>query len=174
MRLEGGFMRGRGDGRRAQALKPEAHAMGDDDTLRRLRALNARFIHNFVTNDVASHDRILHERFVCIGSDGARRLRPEYLKRWATGFDPKVIVYWDYRDERIAVFGTVALVSATNKHVVVRNGSETVGMTAYTDTYVLEGGAWTCIQAQLTPVSPEHYPPDDTIVARYVCGVRQP
>ncbi len=26
-----------------------------------LRALNARFIHNFITNDVPSHDAILHK-----------------------------------------------------------------------------------------------------------------
>ena len=30
------------------------------ETLRYLHALNARFIHNYVTNDVASHDAILH------------------------------------------------------------------------------------------------------------------
>ena len=52
-----------------------------------LRALNARFIHNFVTNDVASHDAILHPRFVCIGSNGARRERAPYLRAWAHGFD---------------------------------------------------------------------------------------
>ena len=32
------------------------------ETMNELRALNARFIHNFVTNDVASHDAILHPR----------------------------------------------------------------------------------------------------------------
>jgi hypothetical protein len=30
-----------------------------------LRALNARFIDNFITNDVPSHDAILHEGFIC-------------------------------------------------------------------------------------------------------------
>ena len=52
-----------------------------------LRALNARFIHNFITNDVASHDAILHEGFVCIDPDGRRVGRDEYLRRWATQFD---------------------------------------------------------------------------------------
>ena len=37
-----------------------------------LRALNARFIHNFITNDVPSHDAILHEDFICITPTGAR------------------------------------------------------------------------------------------------------
>lgn len=31
-----------------------------------LRALNARFINNFITNDVPGHDAILHKDFICI------------------------------------------------------------------------------------------------------------
>ena len=34
-----------------------------------LRALNAKFIHNFVTCDVKAHSAIIHERFVCIMDD---------------------------------------------------------------------------------------------------------
>ena len=34
------------------------------DVMSELRALNARFIHNFVTRDVASHDAILHPAFI--------------------------------------------------------------------------------------------------------------
>ena len=37
-----------------------------------LRALNARFIHNFITNDVPSHDAILHKDFICIDPSGRR------------------------------------------------------------------------------------------------------
>lgn len=136
-----------------------------------LRALNAKFIHNFVTNDVASHDAILHERFTSILTNGARLPRKDYLTAWATGFDPDVIVYWDYRDERIDVFGdALALVSSTNKWVRRRDGAEVTGMTRYTDTYVFESGAWKCILAQLTNVTPEHYPADSTIVRKYVRG----
>jgi hypothetical protein len=74
-----------------------------------LRALNAKFIHNFVTNDVPSHDAILHKDFTCINAAGGRFSRADYLKYWATGFDPERIVYWDYRDELIDVFGSTAL-----------------------------------------------------------------
>ena len=35
------------------------HSHRSAETMSELRALNARFIHNFVTNDVASHDAIL-------------------------------------------------------------------------------------------------------------------
>ena len=83
-----------------------------------LRALNALFIENFARNDVQSHDPILHPDFICIGSNGARTGRGAYLKRWATGFDAGVIVYWDVWDEFITVVGNVALVRATNKEIV--------------------------------------------------------
>jgi ketosteroid isomerase-like protein len=140
------------------------------DTMRELRALNARFIHNFITNDVASHDAITHERFICITAKGKREAKAPYLARWATGFDPEVIVYWDTRDEAISIFGDVALVRSTNKHTIRRDGRETTGMTTYTDTYLREGATWKCIQAQLTPVAPECWPGDETIVRKYVKG----
>jgi hypothetical protein len=141
--------------------------------LHELRTLNARFIHNFVTNDVASHKTITHEDFLYISTKGERVDRAEYLCQWATGFDPKVIVYWDVRDERIDIFGDCALVRATNKYIQWINGQEVVGMTTYTDTYILEGGRWLCVQAQLTAVSPENYPGDETIISSYINGLLQ-
>jgi uncharacterized protein DUF4440/uncharacterized protein DUF1706 len=140
---------------------------------RRLRSLNARFIRNFVTNDTTSHDQITHRDFVSITATGAREDRAAYLARWATGFDPNVITYWDYRDELISLSGPVALVRAVTKYVIARKGTERTGMTMYTDTYIHENGEWTCVQAQLTPVAPEHYPPDDTIVQAYIRGQLQ-
>jgi len=145
-------------------------ASGD---LQELRSINKRFIHHFITNDVPGPSRLVHERFVCLTARGKRDNRADYLVRWATGFDPEVIVYWDIRDESIDVFGDVALVRSTNKHVVRRDGKDVTGMTMYTDTYLREGGAWRCIQAQSTPVAPEHYPGDETIIRRYVKGVIQ-
>ena len=141
------------------------------DAITQLRAMNAKFIHNFVTNDVKSHDAITHERFIFITPTGARMKRADYLTYWATAFDPEVIVYWDYRDELITVFDNVALVRSTNKHIRRRDGVEVMGMSTYTDTYLRENGEWKCIQAQLTPVAPEHYPSDATIVRKYVNGI---
>jgi len=94
-----------------------------------LCALNARFIHNFITNDVGSHDAILHPDFICITPTGARVSRADYLEAWATGFDAGRIPYYDYRDEKIDVFGDTALVRSTNKRVGSKDGVETVGMT---------------------------------------------
>ncbi len=138
-----------------------------------LRALNARFIENFIRNDVKSHDALLHRDFLYIRSNGARVDRETYLKGWATGFDPKVIVYWDVRDELITRIGNVALVRATNKEIIRRDGRDRASMSTYTDTYVFEGGLWKCIQAQITPVAPDQEPGDDTIISVYREGVRQ-
>ena len=138
-----------------------------------LRALNARFIHNYITNDVPSHDAILHPEFICITPTGARVSRADYLRAWATGFDAERFPYYDYRDEKIDVFGDTALVRSTNKRVTAQDGGESVGMTMYTDIYVRRDGAWKCIQAQITPVTPANYPADQTIVRKYIKGHAQ-
>ena len=144
------------------------------ETINQLRAVNARFIHNFVTRDVTSHDALLHPDFINILPTGQRWDRATYLEYWATAFDPGVIIYWDVRDELITVVGDVALVRSTNRHVRRRDGKDVTGMTTYTDTYLFENSAWTCIQAQLTAVAPEFYPADDTIVSVYIEGKLQP
>jgi len=141
-----------------------------DRSLVALRRLNAKFIHNFVTNDVAAQAAIVHKRFTCIMPNGLRLNRADYLTYWATGFDPDVITYWDYRDEKIEIFGDVALVCATNCYTRRRDGIANSGMTIYTDTYLLEDGLWSCIQAQITPMQADYFPPDDTVVRRYHRG----
>ena len=146
----------------------------EQDDLKQLRALNAKFIHNFVTNDVAAHDAIIHPEFRTITPSGGHMDRAAYLVEWATGFDPDVIPYWDMRDERITLLGDVALVTATTKYVRVLGGVEKVGMTCYTDTYLRTAGLWLCVLAQLTPVASANYPSDHTIVVRYIRGQLQP
>lgn len=154
-------------------MAPDSGYLASPHARQDLRWLNAVFIENFINNDVISHDAILHAGFIAIQGDGARIDRESYLRKWATGFDPEVIVYWDVRDELITVVGNVALVRATNKHVIRRDGREMTGMTTYTDTYVYESGAWKCVQAQITPLAPEHEPGDDTILTVYLKGVNQ-
>ena len=144
------------------------------DDLKALRALNKRFIHNFVTNDVPSHSAILHPEFRTVTFTGGHVAKGPYLDAWATGFDPEVIVYWDMRDERITLIADTAFVTATNKWIRRREGKEVLGMTCYTDSYVRTDGVWLCALAQITPVSPENYPTDDTIVVKYIRGRLQP
>ena len=57
-----------------------------------------------MTNDVPSHDAILHADFLYMTSGGMRIDRESYLKRWANLFDPEVVPYWDTRDELITVY----------------------------------------------------------------------
>jgi hypothetical protein len=143
------------------------------DDLAQLKTLNARFIHNFVTNDVPSHDQIIHERFDCITPSGRWLNRKDYLERWKTGFDPEVYLYWDYRNEKIAIIGNVAFVRSVTKYITLKDGKETMGMTQYTDTYIKENGVWKCTHVQLTNVTPENYPGDETIVKKYIKGKMQ-
>src|SRR6185436_10749487 len=78
--------------------------------LAELKATNAKFIHNFVTNDTTSHSKIIHSSFVLITPRGGKVGRKEYLAEWAHGFDVTKYYYWDYRDENISIYGTFALV----------------------------------------------------------------
>lgn len=144
-------------------------ANGQSD-LEQLKKINARFIHNYVTNDTASHNKILHPDFICISSNGQVVNRTDYLNQWATGFDPKVITYWDYRDEFIKIFGTMALVHSINKYTVEKNGKSVTGMSIYTDTYVKQNGEWRCVQAQITALTPDQYRGDASIVRKYING----
>src|SRR5438105_12714387 len=122
-------------------MQPANRNHPSDETTNELRALNARFIHNFVTNDGPSHDAILHPDFINIWPTGQRWDRATYLTYWATAFDPKVIVYWDVRDELITIIGNVALVRATNKHTSRRDGKEMTGLPMSHHTYLLDDGA---------------------------------
>ena len=154
-------------------MQTVASRLPHDDLVAELKALNARFIHNYVTNDVSSHDAMMHPDFICIGPRGIRQNRADYLKQWATQFDPEVVVYWDVRDEVITIVDNVALVRSTNKRTIRRDGTETTGMSTYTDTYLFQKGQWKCIQAQIQTLPPESYPGDDTIVSVYIKGKRQ-
>ena len=144
------------------AIGSSTRAQSDREELKKL---NATFIHNFVTNDSASHRRILHPEFVCINSQGQRVERKAYLDAWANGFNG--YTYWDYRNEEISIFGNCALIRSINKYTYARNGREVSGMSIYTDTYVKENGRWLCVQAQITEVSPAHFHGDDRIVRSY-------
>ena len=90
------------------------------------------------------------------------------------GFDAERIPYFDYRDELTHVFGATALLRSTNKSIRRVDGVEATGMTMYTDAYVHENGAWKCIRVQITTVTPANYPPDETIVKKYVKGKALP
>src|SRR5882762_2187695 len=78
----------------------------------RLSALNKQFIRNFLQQDVAAHNEIIHPNFVCIESDGSIVHREEYLKNWASDYDHSGYQSFDYTDECIRIFHEMALVRA--------------------------------------------------------------
>jgi ketosteroid isomerase-like protein len=143
-----------------------------EDAVAVLGRLNRQFIANHVANDAVAHARLLHPQFTYLGSTGQWLDRQDYLRGWAHWFDAGRMVYWDMRDERIDVFGAVALVSACNKSIELVGGEEHVSFAAYTDTYLLEDGRWRCIRAQIGPVAEDNWPLDSTIVCAYHHGIR--
>jgi hypothetical protein len=145
-----------------------ASAQSDDHSA--LKKLNATFIHNFVTNDTASHNKIIHRDFQYVSSGGNVVNRKDYINEWAHGFDPKVIKYWDYRDEAIRIFGNMALVRSINKMIIAKDGKDVTAMTIYTDTYIKEKGEWKCVQAQITRMEEKFFRGDDKIVRKYIDG----
>ncbi len=130
-----------------------------------LKKLNAIFIHNFVMGDTVSHSRIIHPDFIHVSSEGRYTARKEYLENWAQGFEG--IVYWDYRDEDIRIFGNTALIHSQNKCISIKDGKEQVSYWMYTDTYIRENGQWKCVQAQIGKVAPQYVAADETIVRLY-------
>ena len=118
----------------------------------RLSALNAQFIKNFLTQDVKAHSGIIHKDFVCIESNGAIVSREVYLKNWATDHDNSGYTSFTYTDEKIRIFGNMALVRAKTVYTMNVDGKKVEGYTIYTDTYIKENGKWQCVQVQITPV----------------------
>jgi ketosteroid isomerase-like protein len=120
--------------------------------LAQLKAINAQFIKNFLTQNAAAHDTIIHQDFVCVESNGSIVDRSTYLKNWATDFDNSGYKSFDYTDETIRIFGNIALVRAKTIYTKEDQGQNTTGYTIYTDTYLKENGQWKCIQVQITPI----------------------
>lgn len=117
-----------------------------------LRELNRQFIENFLKQDVAKHNEIIHPDFVCIESNGSIVSRDAYLKAWATDFNNSGYTSFRYEDEVMRIFGNTALVRAKTVYTKNVEGKTVTGYTIYTDTYVKEEGTWKCVQVQITPV----------------------
>lgn len=141
----------------------QADAQASDMAI--LKELNAKFIHNFVTNDTAAHSLIIHPDFIHINTEGKYTGRAKYLENWAHGF--RDIVYWDYRGEDIKLFGNTALVHSQNKCIAIKDGKEDISYWMYTDTYIKENGEWKCVQAQIGKVTRENLAGEGTILRKY-------
>jgi ketosteroid isomerase-like protein len=117
-----------------------------------LSKLNAQFIKNFIEQNVAAHEKIIHEDFICIENSGAIVNRDDYLKAWAHDYADGNFTSFSYTDECIRIFGNAALVRSRTVYTKNKSGEVIEGNTIYTDTYVKQNGEWKCVQAQITPV----------------------
>lgn len=134
---------------RSQPMQDKSNPQ-DHETLSKL---NAQFIRNFIRQDTASHNKIIHPDFVCIQSSGAILNREDYLKGWATGYQTAGYTSFEYTDEVIRVFGNMALVRSRTIYTKIKDGVKTSGNSVYTDTYIKENGTWLCVQAQITGIA---------------------
>jgi ketosteroid isomerase-like protein len=121
--------------------------MTHQDDLLALSKLNASFIQNFINQDVAGHDRILHQDFICIENSGEIVGRQDYLRDWATAYESSGCTSFRHEDELIRIFGNVALVRSKTVSTKLIDGELVKGNTIYTDIYVKENGKWLCVQA---------------------------
>jgi hypothetical protein len=124
----------------------------ETDDLKILSALNAQFIKNFINQDTASHNTIIHRDFVCIQGNGIIVRREEYMKGWANGYSHSGYKTFAFTDELIRIFGNVALILSRTPYTKEVDGKIISGSSVYTDTYIKENGRWWCVQAQITPV----------------------
>jgi ketosteroid isomerase-like protein len=123
-----------------------------ENDLDALKRLNAQFIRNYVAQDVASHDQIIHEDFVCIQNSGTIMGREEYLEDWGHDYSRSGFTGFEYSDEHIRIFGDMALIRSKTTWTRMVNGKVLRGSSIYTDTYRKENGRWRCVQAQITPI----------------------
>jgi ketosteroid isomerase-like protein len=123
-----------------------------NNDLKKLSALNALFIRNFVGQDTVTHDEIIHKDFVCVESNGQIVDRKQYMLNWHTDYERSKFKSFTYTDEHIRVFGNMALVRSKTEYTRVANGKEVQGHAIYTDTYIKEKDRWWCVQAQITPI----------------------
>ncbi|HVI43527.1 MAG TPA: nuclear transport factor 2 family protein [Chitinophaga sp.] len=131
---------------------PRENRVRADSDRGQLSALNARFVRDYMTNDVPSHDQLIHPDFVYISPSGKRIGREEYLKAWAHGWDQEQDKSFEYTNEVIRIFGNMALITCNAMHTRRDNDNIISDKTVYTDTYVKENGRWRCVQAQITQV----------------------
>ena len=130
------------EGELARATSKIGGAMTDDQSAdkTKLSELNAQFIRNFITNDVVSHNEIIHKDYVYISVDGKIVSRDDYMKAWAHGWDDKVDKAFEYTNEVIRIFKDTGLVRADILCSRLENGKLVHRHNVYTDVYVKENG----------------------------------
>ena len=85
-----------------------------DETV--LISINRQFIRNFLNNDTAEHNKIIHpSNFLFIGPNGKLLARNEYMQAWAHGYDKTIMPEFDLEEVQVRVFDNMALIVAKTK-----------------------------------------------------------
>ena len=112
-----------------------------------LKALNAAFIHGYMTRDTASLAPIFADDFMLINPSGQRRNRQEVLNGFISS---PHFLSCDVDTVEIRLYGTIGLVLARAVFTTDENGKKTTGKTNYLDVYEKRRGRWVAIAAHVT------------------------
>ena len=112
-----------------------------------LKALNAAFIHGYMTRDTVSLGPIFADDFILINPAGQRRNRQEVLNGFVSSSH---FVSCDVDTVEIRLYGTIGLVLARAVFTTDENGKKTTGKTNYLDVYEKRRGRWVAIAAHVT------------------------
>ncbi len=109
-----------------------------------IRRLNQQYIDASLAGDVEWYRRMLAEDFVCIDSDGSVLDKTAFLRQTAQGSD---LAEYRLDEVEIRFYGDLAWVRATG---LWTSKAGVPGISRYIDIYVLKGGEWQVISAQIT------------------------
>lgn len=111
-----------------------------------LKAINAAFIHGYVTRDTASLSHIFAGDFILINPSGQRRNKQEVLE----GFiNAPHFLSCKVDTVEIRLYGNTGLVLARAVFVSDDNGKKTTGKTDYLDVYEKRKGRWVAVAAHV-------------------------
>jgi ketosteroid isomerase-like protein len=117
---------------------------GDEDAL---KALNAAFIHGYMTKDTARLSPIFADDFILINPSGQRRNRQEVLNGFISS---PHFLSCEVDTVGIRLYGTIGLVLARAVFTTDDNGKKTTARTDYLDVYEKRKGRWVAIAAHVT------------------------
>jgi uncharacterized protein (TIGR02246 family) len=112
-----------------------------------LKALNAAFIHGYMTKDTAKLSPIFADDFILINPSAQRRNKQEVLNGFVTS---PHFLSCEVDTVEISLHGSIGLVHARAVFTTEDNTKKTTGKTDYLDVYEKRKGRWVAIAAHVT------------------------
>jgi ketosteroid isomerase-like protein len=122
-------------------------SQGQSNDADALKALNAAFIHGYMTKDTARLSPIFAGDFILINPSGQRRNKQEVLNGFITS---PHFLSCEVDTVEISVHGSIGLVHARAVFTTEDNNKKTTGKTDYLDVYEKRKGQWVAIAAHVT------------------------